>query len=135
MAPEPVAGPCAACTRPARPAASAVGACTAATRSRVPSWAAVCSPAARPAVGSWRTCDEPGCTGAGGDRLRRRREDDGDRRDRGGPGRARGPRCRDRPGQSEEHTSELQSRGHLVCRLLLVKKNKTSVITIRLTLL
>src|SRR5437870_2527251 len=26
---------------------------------------------------------------------------------------------------SEEHTSELQSRGHLVCRLLLEKKNKT----------
>src|SRR5690625_5531382 len=26
--------------------------------------------------------------------------------------------------RSEEHTSELQSRGHLVCRLLLVKKNK-----------
>src|SRR5690625_5732680 len=29
--------------------------------------------------------------------------------------------------RSEEHTSELQSRGHLVCRLLLEKKNnKTS---------
>src|SRR5439155_6199721 len=28
-----------------------------------------------------------------------------------------------RPGRSEEHTSELQSRGHLVCRLLLEKKN------------
>src|SRR5437870_8226365 len=27
------------------------------------------------------------------------------------------------PGRSEEHTSELQSRGHLVCRLLLEKKN------------
>src|SRR5690625_1117154 len=26
-------------------------------------------------------------------------------------------------GRSEEHTSELQSRGHLVCRLLLVNKN------------
>src|SRR5690625_6854169 len=26
-------------------------------------------------------------------------------------------------GRSEEHTSELQSRGHLVCRLLLDKKN------------
>src|SRR5439155_14004601 len=33
-----------------------------------------------------------------------------------GPGR----RCR----RSEEHTSELQSRGHLVCRLLLEKKKK-----------
>src|SRR5207253_10961126 len=32
-------------------------------------------------------------------------------------------RCR---GRSEEHTSELQSRGHLVCRLLLEKKKKTN---------
>src|SRR5437870_9671897 len=29
-----------------------------------------------------------------------------------------------RAGRSEEHTSELQSRGHLVCRLLLEKKKK-----------
>src|SRR5690625_6649639 len=29
------------------------------------------------------------------------------------------------PTRSEEHTSELQSRGHLVCRLLLEKKKKT----------
>src|SRR2546429_1263007 len=29
------------------------------------------------------------------------------------------------PARSEEHTSELQSRLHLVCRLLLEKKNKT----------
>src|SRR5207253_4723129 len=29
----------------------------------------------------------------------------------------------DRIERSEEHTSELQSRGHLVCRLLLEKKN------------
>src|SRR5690625_4772093 len=29
------------------------------------------------------------------------------------------------PFRSEEHTSELQSRGHLVCRLLLEKKNKS----------
>src|SRR5690554_7458850 len=29
--------------------------------------------------------------------------------------------------RSEEHTSELQSRPHLVCRLLLEKKNTTSV--------
>src|SRR5690625_6484643 len=28
--------------------------------------------------------------------------------------------------RSEEHTSELQSRGHLVCRLLLEKKNNTN---------
>src|SRR5690625_5622330 len=30
----------------------------------------------------------------------------------------------DHPVRSEEHTSELQSRGHLVCRLLLEKKKK-----------
>src|SRR5207253_3351992 len=30
---------------------------------------------------------------------------------------------RDAGRRSEEHTSELQSRGHLVCRLLLEKKN------------
>src|SRR5690625_6822498 len=29
--------------------------------------------------------------------------------------------------RSEEHTSELQSRGHLVCRLLLEKKDKNAV--------
>src|SRR5439155_8956600 len=32
--------------------------------------------------------------------------------------------------RSEEHTSELQSRGHLVCRLLLEKKKKTNVFVI-----
>src|SRR5215510_15818031 len=30
------------------------------------------------------------------------------------------------PDRSEDHTSELQSRGHLVCRLLLEKKKPTS---------
>src|SRR5439155_16405550 len=30
--------------------------------------------------------------------------------------------------RSEEHTSELQSRGHLVCRLLLEKKKKNKLI-------
>src|SRR2546429_3631370 len=34
-----------------------------------------------------------------------------------------------RPDRSEEHTSELQSRLHLVCRLLLEKKKKTIVET------
>src|SRR5690625_5964588 len=36
------------------------------------------------------------------------------------------PRGRVKKGEvrSEEHTSELQSRGHLVCRLLLEKKNR-----------
>src|SRR3712207_6958886 len=32
--------------------------------------------------------------------------------------------CRAPPARSEEHTSELQSRQYLVCRLLLEKKNK-----------
>src|SRR3712207_8803868 len=32
-----------------------------------------------------------------------------------------------RPGRSEEHTSELQSRQYLVCRLLLEKKTKTNL--------
>src|SRR5437870_10768313 len=31
--------------------------------------------------------------------------------------------------RSEEHTSELQSRGHLVCRLLLEKKNSSRRLT------
>src|SRR5215208_3640770 len=31
-------------------------------------------------------------------------------------------------GRSEEHTSELQSRGHLVCRLLLEKQKKLTIL-------
>src|SRR3712207_7852692 len=31
--------------------------------------------------------------------------------------------------RSEEHTSELQSRQYLVCRLLLEKKNKTAIVS------
>src|SRR5439155_10108840 len=34
--------------------------------------------------------------------------------------------------RSEEHTSELQSRGHLVCRLLLEKKKKRIATTVEL---
>src|SRR3712207_9565624 len=34
----------------------------------------------------------------------------------------------DRGERSEEHTSELQSRQYLVCRLLLEKKNRTAVL-------
>src|SRR5215203_6218056 len=34
------------------------------------------------------------------------------------------PPVRRRPGRSEEHTSELQSRQYLVCRLLLEKKKQ-----------
>src|SRR2546429_2339245 len=36
------------------------------------------------------------------------------------------------PGRSEEHTSELQSRLHLVCRLLLEKKKKIHLLLPRL---
>src|SRR5436305_7896359 len=39
---------------------------------------------------------------------------------------ARRPARRRCPARSEEHTSELQSRPHLVCRLLLEKKKKLS---------
>src|SRR3712207_7267407 len=53
-------------------------------------------------------------------------------RRRARPGSSRHPRPRGRPGRrsrarrrSEEHTSELQSRQYLVCRLLLEKKKKT----------
>src|SRR5258708_37467818 len=35
-----------------------------------------------------------------------------------------GPDSGSKPGRSEEHTSELQSPDHLVCRLLLEKKKK-----------
>src|SRR3712207_7269276 len=52
------------------------------------------------------------------------------RRGHGGGGHARRDRRRARHHRrrSEEHTSELQSRQYLVCRLLLEKKNKTSFI-------
>src|SRR5215208_4643771 len=43
---------------------------------------------------------------------------------RPGSPRSASPRRRTPRRRSEEHTSELQSRGHLVCRLLLEKKNK-----------
>src|SRR5256884_6047354 len=59
------------------------------------------------------------------------RSDHGSRRDR--PGCRRPSRRHERGGtprpqpavRSEEHTSELQSRLHLVCRLLLAKKKNT----------
>src|SRR5690625_6103313 len=38
--------------------------------------------------------------------------------------RVNAPGSAHRPPRSEEHTSELQSRGHLVCRLLLEKKKE-----------
>src|SRR5439155_19635520 len=60
--------------------------------------------------------------GNGHGRHRQRREQRFDSR----RGRGRGHSAK---GRSEEHTSELQSRGHLVCRLLLEKKKnkKTNI--------
>src|SRR5687768_18305435 len=71
----------------------------------------------------------------GQDRLLRGRERE--RQPVGAAARGGGPRTRrehghrlrvrraaQHPGRSEEHTSELQSRLHLVCRLLLEKKKK-----------
>src|SRR5207253_9527582 len=43
-----------------------------------------------------------------------------------GRGTAPGPPAAPTTPRSEEHTSELQSRGHLVCRLLLEKKKNNS---------
>src|SRR5438874_13817562 len=54
--------------------------------------------------------------------ARHRRADPG--HDRGAMGAA--PGHPDRPDRSEEHTSELQSRRDLVCRLLLEKKKTSS---------
>src|SRR5689334_24593175 len=47
---------------------------------------------------------------------------------RAGPRRGR-MRCSRTSPRSEEHTSELQSQFHLVCRLLLEKKNKKLSVT------
>src|SRR5258707_10715472 len=58
------------------------------------------------------------------DRRRSRPRAGGSRDEDGGRSRGPGPR-RSRPcSRSEEHTSELQSRQYLVCRLLLEKKKK-----------
>src|SRR6266508_6016506 len=55
-----------------------------------------------------------------------------DRRGVGPPLRAHLARRCPRRGRSEEHTSELQSRGHLVCRLLLEKKKKHKTLSLHL---
>src|SRR3712207_8670539 len=58
-------------------------------------------------------------------------------RHRQGIGRARAPRLRQAPQgavRSEEHTSELQSRQYLVCRLLLEKKKKHTHFEIKCTM-
>src|SRR3712207_8899206 len=77
---------------------------------------------------------------AKGRRCKRRRE--GQRhRDRRGGGRGLRPRqgCggdgRHTPERSEEHTSELQSRQYLVCRLLLEKKKNRTTHCMTTTLL
>src|SRR5947208_8661606 len=41
--------------------------------------------------------------------------------------RGTGGACRGSPARSEEHTSELQSPDHLVCRLLLEKKKREQI--------
>src|SRR5690625_6207991 len=53
---------------------------------------------------------------------------EGDSRNTGGLAMATKPSSTPevREARSEEHTSELQSRGHLVCRLLLEKENNLS---------
>src|SRR3712207_7343994 len=51
-------------------------------------------------------------------------------RRRRGPARPRPPPARDARPRSEEHTSELQSRQYLVCRLLLEKKKTTTITSI-----
>src|SRR3712207_7016395 len=55
--------------------------------------------------------------------VRHRTRSLGDRRPRGGAVRVVGNPYPDGYRRSEEHTSELQSRQYLVCRLLLEKKN------------
>src|SRR5438309_4180876 len=65
-----------------------------------------------------------GCRPGPGARPRDRRRCA--RRDRGA---ARARRRWPAPARSEEHTSELQSQFHLVCRLLLEKKKKTRLAT------
>src|SRR2546422_5543738 len=73
----------------------------------------------------------PGVGGDGRDAQLRRAPEPGRRGlDRARPAAAPGPgrprhRLRLGPLRSEEHTSELQSRLHLVCRLLLEKKKTT----------
>src|SRR3712207_6898535 len=65
----------------------------------------------------------PGARRANGDRRLRRLRHLDQQRGRGDLRRRRGGAGR----RSEEHTSELQSRQYLVCRLLLEKKNNYAV--------
>src|SRR2546422_3079583 len=72
----------------------------------------------RQAPGGGPAVDTPCRRGRAGEHLEPRRRVDADED---------GPveRAERIPGRSEEHTSELQSRLHLVCRLLLEKKKNT----------
>src|SRR3712207_7380729 len=70
-----------------------------------------------------QVCSRPPAQGCQEERRRGRHEPA-----RPGPGAARPP-GRLLPPRSEEHTSELQSRQYLVCRLLLEKKKKNYIET------
>src|SRR5689334_24390216 len=76
----------------------------------------------RPAVPSGTPCCARPAPPARGTADRGRGRDRPARRHGRATRRGAGPRRRPRP-RSEEHTSELQSQFHLVCRLLLEKKN------------
>src|SRR2546429_2427360 len=71
---------------------------------------------------NWKVCPDPGGLGRGS-RLKRNQFDDGPNTKAGIDSKV----CRRTWERSEEHTSELQSRLHLVCRLLLEKKKKIAV--------
>src|SRR3712207_7530729 len=80
-----------------------------------------------PYASLFRSAHGLGGRGAGFQAIahRGRRRAGGPRRGVGRARRAARLRCRPVRGRrSEEHTSELQSRQYLVCRLLLVKKNR-----------
>src|SRR3712207_7400361 len=66
----------------------------------------------------------PSLAGESGSKRRRPSSKDADRFE---PARARTTRRRRPRSRSEEHTSELQSRQYLVCRLLLEKKKKKKI--------
>src|SRR3712207_7607066 len=85
----------------------------------------------RSSRGSRRSCRR------GGRGLRRRRRTRRGRLLGGRPGDPGAGRERERAvvARSEEHTSELQSRHYLVCRLLLEHKHKTGTVLIHTPLL
>src|SRR3712207_8649593 len=74
----------------------------------------------------FRSPADPPARGRGDRQGRRARDPQAEREDRHRGRRRVGRRRRRR--RSEEHTSELQSRQYLVCRLLLEKKNNDNII-------